>query len=136
MSGFGASMYPGRWNKWGTPVLYTGSTPEIALLEYLVHLPAGLSPSVEMLSIELPDDSIEELNPEELPSNWHHYPAPSILADIGQVWIDRQSSIALKVPSCIIHSSRNYLLNCRHPRYGEVKIIEREEFRFDKRLLK
>lgn len=136
MSGNGAAIYGGRWNKKGSPVLYTGETKEIALLETIVHTPPAIIPALEILAIEIPDDSIEILSINDLPDNWTNYPAPEILAEIAENWIASNKSIALKVPSCIIHSSNNYILNCRHPDYNKVKIIEQKGFHFDTRLTK
>lgn len=134
ISGTGAATFPGRWNKSGTPILYTGESKEIALLETIVHIPPSLTPALDILTIELPDNSIKELTAKELPANWHHYPAPAILAEIAEKWVESQDSIALKVPSCIIHSSYNVLLNCRHPEYNKVKIVDQRGFHFDSRL--
>jgi RES domain-containing protein len=134
ISGTGAAMYGGRWNKKGTPVLYTGESKEIALLETVVHIPPMLVPNLDMVTIEIPD-SIIELKPNELPKNWMDYPAPTILSEIGEQWVSESKSIALKVPSCIIHTANNYILNCQHPEYYKsVKIVERESFHFDPRL--
>jgi RES domain-containing protein len=105
MSGNGAAIYGGRWNKKGSPVLYTGENKEIALLETIVHTPPAIIPALEILTIEIPDDSIEILSINDLPDNWTNYPAPEILAEIAENWIDSNKSIALKVPSCIIHLS-------------------------------
>lgn len=134
--GSGAAMFGGRWNKKGSPVLYTGESKEIALLELIVHTPPGIVPNLDLLTIEIPDDSIFEIEIKDLPENWSNYPAPSILAEIAEEWINSNRSIALKVPSSVIHSSSNYILNCRHPKYHQVKVIEQVGFHFDRRLFK
>lgn len=136
ISGYGASVYPGRWNKKGTPVLYTGESKEIALLENIVHIPPMMTPELDLLIIEIPDDSITILTPEDLPSNWHHFPAPTVLSDLGQRWIDAGDTLALKVPSSIIHSANNIILNCRHKEYSSVRIRSKKKFYFDSRLRK
>ncbi len=136
ITGSGAAMYGGRWNKKGTPVLYAGENKEIALLETIVHIPQAMIPALDILTIEIPNHSIKEIKITDLPGNWADYPAPSILAEIAENWIESNSTIALKVPSCIIHSSNNFVLNCRHPEYGKIKIIDHREFRFDSRLKK
>ena len=134
ISGTGAAIFGGRWNKKGTPVLYTGGSKEIALLETIVHTPPMLVPDLDILTFEIPDDSITEIKIENLPKNWIDYPAPSILAKIGEDWVIKRETIALKVPSCIIHSACNYILNCRHPDYNKVKLVEHKDFHFDSRL--
>ena len=133
ISGSGAAIYPGRWNKYGSPVLYTGETKEIALLENLVHVSAGIIPDLSILTIEIPDNSISELKIHKLPSNWTEYPAPFILAELGENWVVKGSTIALKVPSCIINSSHNFILNCRHKQFKKVKILNQSKFNFDLR---
>ena len=134
ISGTGAAIFGGRWNKKGTPVLYTGGSKEIALLETIVHTPPMLVPDLDILTFEIPDDSITEIKIENLPKNWIDYPAPSILAKIAEDWVIKGETIALKVPSCIIHSACNYILNCRHPDYNKVKLVEHKDFHFDSRL--
>lgn len=136
LSGTGAAMFGGRWNKKGTPVLYTGESKDIALLETIVHLPPLLSPKLDILTIEIPDDSVFSLDVKQLPSNWKMYPAPVILSEIGEQWIREAKFIAMKVPSSIIHTSYNYILNCRHPEYAKVKLISLQNFEFDSRLKK
>ena len=134
LTGTGAAMHGGRWNKKGSPVLYTGANKEIALLETIVHTPPMLVPKLDILTLEIPDNSITEIKIDQLPKNWKVYPAPTILSEIAENWIEENKTIALKVPSCIIHSSHNYILNCRHPEYSKVKLIERRNFKFDSRL--
>ncbi|MDY0077213.1 MAG: RES family NAD+ phosphorylase [Bacteroidales bacterium] len=134
IQGTGAALYPGRWNKKGTPVLYTGESKEIALLETIVHIPPMLIPDLDILTIEIPDDSITEIIATNLPPNWFKYPAPEILSEIGESWISEGKTLALKVPSCIITSSFNYILNCNHKDFNRIKIFDHSEFLFDPRL--
>jgi len=136
ISGYGAAIHPGRWNKKGTRVVYTGESKEIALLESIVHIPPMMIPNLDILTIEIPDESITILTPKDLPPNWYQYPAPTILSEISQKWIDEGRTMALKVPSSIIHSSNNIILNCQHNDYNAVKIISQKRFYFDSRLRK
>ncbi|MFN3757159.1 MAG: RES family NAD+ phosphorylase [Flavobacterium sp.] len=136
ISGTGAALFPGRWNQKGTPVLYTSESIEIALLENIVHAPPMIIPDLEILTIEIPDNSIEELTISNLPSNWQNYPSPTILSKMGQDWIDEGKTISLKVPSAIVPTSHNFILNCKHKDYNQVKLIEQKSFYFDPRLVK
>ncbi|NEN23700.1 RES domain-containing protein [Cryomorpha ignava] len=136
ITGAGASFYPGRWNNIGTPVLYTGESIEIALLEILVHIPALLVPELDVLILEIPENSIKEIKINDLPSNWNQFPAPTILSEVGQQWVENNQSLAMKVPSSIIESAFIFVLNCDHKRYSEVKIIDHHKFSFDSRLRK
>lgn len=118
-------------------MLYTSESKEIALLENLVHIPPMLTPKLDILTIEIPDDSITRLEAKDLPSNWLQFPAPTILSELGQKWVNEGKYVGLMVPSCIIHSSFNIILNCSHKSYSkQVKIIDQTEFYFDSRLKK
>ena len=136
LAGSGAAVYGGRWNKKGTPVLYTGENIEIALLETIVHVPPLLVPDLVLLTLEIPDLSITVIKLGKLPKNWTAYPTPTILSEIAEKWVNEGKTIALKVPSCIIHSSHNFILNCNHPEYNEVKLVDQQDFVFDIRLRK
>ena len=136
LTGTGAAMFGGRWNKKGTPVLYTGESKDIALLETIVHIPPLLIPDLDIITLEIPDDSVLVIPVEELPNNWKSYPAPIVLSEIGENRIMEGKTIAMKVPSCIIHTSHNIILNCRHPEFAKVKLIDKQNFEFDSRLKK
>lgn len=136
LTGRGAAMFGGRWNKKGSPVLYTGENKEIALLETLVHTPSLLIPELDILTLDIPDNSITAIEITDLPKNRAVYPAPVILSEIGERWIKESITIALKVPSCIIYSAHNYILNCRHPEYSKIRLIDQKKFKFDTRLMK
>ena len=134
LSGAGAAIHGGRWNNKGTEVLYTSENKELALLETIVHTPPMFVPNLDILTIEIPE-LVTEINIGSLPPNWSDYPAPTILSEMAEKWIKEAKTITLKVPSCIIHSSNNFILNCRHPDYKKmVKVKEHKSFHFDLRL--
>jgi RES domain-containing protein len=136
LSGTGAALFPGRWNKYGSPVLYTGETKEIALLEMIVNATSMIINDLDILTIDIPDDSITELIISRLPKNWSEYPAPTKLADFGEEWIRKGDAIALKVPSCIIETSHNFVLNCNHKDFKRVKVLDHRKFHLDTRLIR
>ena len=136
LTGTGAAMYGGRWNRKGTPVLYTGESKEIALLETIVHTPPMIVPKLDIVTLDIPDDSIMTIEIDMLPSNWESYPAPTVLSEIGEQWVEGSKTIALKVPSCIIHSAYILILNCRHIDYKDVKLVDKRNFKFNSRLIK
>ena len=73
-----------------------------------------LIPSLDLVTLEIPDDSIQEVEVSQLPTNWAHCPAPRILAELTEERMQKGTFIALKVPSCHIPATHNYILNCRH----------------------
>jgi RES domain-containing protein len=134
LSGVGAALFGGRWNKKGAFVLYTGENIEIALLEAIVHIPPLMVPDLVLITLEIPDNSITEFEISILPKNWADYPAPTILSEMAERWIKEENTIALKVPSCIVQSSHNIILNCKHPDFNKVKCMDQRDFYLDTRL--
>ena len=58
LRGYGAQLFPGRWNVRGTPLVYAATTPEPALLENLVHLgttDVRKAPPLVLMTIHVPD---------------------------------------------------------------------------------
>ena len=74
LSGKGAETTGGRWNRVGTPVLYTASSASLACLETVVHLNGGGLPLNRFLvEIDVPDDvwaAREVLPARHLPVGW------------------------------------------------------------------
>src|SRR5690625_3829836 len=136
ISGIGAARYGGRWNKKGRPVLYTGESIEIALLESLVHVPHMIIPSWDLLTLEVPEHSMTVLTPSALPENWDHYPAAGILAAIGDRWLTEEQTLVLSDPTCIIPSARDDILNSTHPAYDKIRLIGHHPLQTDRRLFK
>jgi len=138
LTGEGARLYGGRWNKRGSNVLYTSESRSLATVEYLVHLPISiLANDVCIAEIEVQDNvGIQTVEIGQLPSFWMTYPAFPELAAIGEKWKKESSDLILKVPSVVVKNEWNYLLNPNHPEFHDVKIISIEEYIFDQRLLR
>ena len=138
LSGFGASIKGQRWNRRGTFLLYTAEHRSLASLEVMVHL-ANDFPDVEyaIIVLEIPDDSIIQIDSNLLPKEWQKIFDPGILASFTDEWLQKEQSIALGVPSAIIPQETDYLINPLHPDFQErVRIIGIEPFTFDERFFK
>lgn len=136
LSGNGARLYGGRWNSEGKPMVYFASSRSLAVLEALAHLSATNIPDdFCMMVIEVPDNSFVELEIDRLPKQWQEYPEPNNLKQIGNQFLMQGKKLLLKVPSVIIKEEHNYLLNPLHEDVGEVKILSKQPFNFDARLL-
>jgi len=136
LSGIGARLFGGRWTSVGKPVTYLASSCALAVLEVLVHLqPLMLPDDFCQMDIEVPDNSLVTINTTDLPSNWKDVSPPDILKKIGDNFISQQKYLILKVPSSIVPTEHNYLLNPLHPDIKKVKIIKKEPFDFDSRLV-
>ena len=138
-SGEGALTHEGRWHRSGSRVVYTASSEPLAALEAIVHVePSELPGDLVIIPAEIPDDlKIVKINIASLPKNWNSYPAPLLLQDIGNSWFSKRQSPVLCVPSAIIPTVNNYILNPLHPEFKkiDIKIRELAPFIFDTRLL-
>jgi len=137
LTGEGARRYGSRWNPKGVPMIYTASTLSLAALETLVHFAIDTAPvDYVALTIRVPSDAIERVAPNELPPDWNVTPAPASCQELGARWARQSKSLGLAVPSAVVPSETNILLNPLHPDFPEVVLEKQEPFLFDSRLLK
>ena len=135
-SGEGARLYGGRWNSPGIAIVYTAGSKSLATLELLVHLGnTSVLPSFSVCPVDFDDSLIELKDPSTLPRDWRQAPPPNSLQAVGDHWISRGSSVVLKVPSAIIDSEYNYLINPAHIDFKKLIIGSREVFTLDPRLV-
>ena len=135
--GEGARRYGGRWNKPGTPVVYTSGTLSLAALEYLVHVDSDILPdSLVSIRATIPDSlTIETLHASDLPDDWKDTIIPVALQDLGTSWTNQAKSPVLRVPSVVIEHEWNYVLNPLHPDFSQINWDTGIAFSFDSRLL-
>jgi RES domain-containing protein len=88
-----------------------------------------------LVEIEVPDDKITTVKVEQLPEDWRDISGPVILREFGDAFLKKQEYLLMKVPSSIVPAEYNYLLNPLHPDAFDVKLLKREPFGFDRRLL-
>lgn len=137
----GSRRWGGRWNPPGryagaVGVLYTSASPELTLLEQLVHLPTmpyDDLPRLCLLTLSLPEQP-RILAPYELPANWREEADFSAnharLAD----WLRNPDVLAIGVPSAVVSESLNYLLHPQHPMFAGVAVLHSKPFPVDPRL--
>jgi RES domain-containing protein len=136
LSGNGARLYGGRWNSEGRPVVYFASSRSLAVLEALAHLsPTNIPDDFCMMIVEAPDNASADLDIKTLPEHWQEYPEQNILKQIGNRFLAEKQYLLLKLPSAIVKEEYNYLLNPLHPAADKVKIVSKQPFSFDARLL-
>lgn len=130
----------GRQNRWNTEdryILYTASSLSLACLETIVHTSAVLlfTQDFKRIIIEIPDDvAITNIDVDNLPKNWKEREQKSHTQQIGDEWNNKQKTLLLRVPSAIIHTEFNYLVNTKHPDFNKANIAEVDSFMFDKRI--
>jgi RES domain-containing protein len=136
LSGNGSRLYGGRWNSEGKPMVYLASSRSLAVLEALAHLsPTNIPDDLCMMIVDVPDDSIADLDIKSLPAYWNDFPEQNILKQMGNRFLAERKALLLKVPSAIVNEEYNYLLNPLHPKAIEAKVVSQKRFGFDARLM-
>jgi RES domain-containing protein len=140
LSGKGAAITGGRWNRPGMPMLYCASHLSLAILESLVHLGTGRPPPRNRYRIEvdIPDAlwtarRIARTDP-TFPADWDVHPARAGSMDYGSHWLAAKSELVLVVPSVAVPSEDNVLLNPAHSDFPAVRCRNIGRLDFDRRL--
>ena len=137
ISGKGAETTGARWNSKGIAILYTSASRALCTAEIAVHTALGNVPNdYNIITLEIPDDSIREVKSNELPSDWKTFPHQDSTQKIGNKFVLDNIHLVLKVPSAVVQGEYNYLVNPNHKDFLKVKIIGIETFTFDERLFK
>lgn len=135
-SGIGAKLYGGRWNPVGQSCIYTSTHLSLALLEKYVHAQTRENMErIALLRIEIPDDKglIFHMDETKFKTSW--------IKDIAYTqWLGRQilndpSILAFTVPSAIIPSERNVIINPLSKDFSRIKFSAPADFITDFRLL-
>ncbi|MEQ8926700.1 MAG: RES family NAD+ phosphorylase [Fulvivirga sp.] len=134
-SGTGAMLYGGRWNHKGTRMVYTSASLSLATLEIVANLSSDrINRGLYCVEINFPDHlEITELT--TLPKKWNRYPYTQKTMDKGSQFI-KKGGLCLKVPSALVPSEFNYLINPMHDQASQIKFIDARPMILDQRLLK
>jgi RES domain-containing protein len=136
-TGEGARRYGGRWNSKGVAVVYVAQSQSLAALEMLAHLDsAELLRYYVAISVNFDSRLVLDVDVSSLPKNWKTYPAPMRLRAVGDAWVSSGKSAVLRVPSVLVPSESNFLLNPHHPEYTNLAVGEPLRFSFDPRLFR
>lgn len=129
LTGKGAALRGGRWNRRGIPMIYSANSTALATLEVRVNIDIDL-PELSRVVMEIPDDLVPAA-------------APVYFADLndsrkyGSNWATDQATLCLKVFSSVLPNaddSFNILINPAHPKIDQVRIVDITTFEFDSRL--
>lgn len=117
-------------------MVYTASSISLALLEIIIHLnKEDKLAYYTLLELDVPDELVLALQPDDLPADWQDYPPPDSTQQLGNNWVDSNESLGLLVPSTIVPQEQNMLLNVHHPSFARVTAgATKVDFDFDHRL--
>jgi RES domain-containing protein len=137
LNGEGGLLYSARWHTAGRPIVYLAESAAGALLEVLVHLELednDLPRPYNLLKVSVPESiQIERLSISGGDS-WKG--DERITQAVGDEWLQSGRTALAQVPSAIMPSTWNYLLNPSHPDAARVQIVEVTPAEFDTRLLR
>lgn len=126
---FSASLYApgvaGRWNGAGRKVIYVAESIPLAFMENMIRRKGlGFNNEYCIMIIEIPDTlTVSEVDVSTLARGWRDFIDYSICQAIGNDWYDKGVSPVLKVPSAVLPTNFNYVINSAHPDFRQIKLL-------------
>ena len=128
---FAPTAAGGRWSPPGHECVYVSLSPAGALLEHLAH-GGGAGEPLLLATAELPPGTtLAECNE---PSTWRHLPYRADVQQVGADWLASGRSLALRVPSALVHGEDNMLLSPSHPAFAALRVQALAPLELDPRL--
>jgi RES domain-containing protein len=137
LSGIGAERVGGRWNRVGTPMVYSSTSRALACLETVVHLASTPLPlNRYLVRIDVPAAAWKTatvVDPAKL-VGWDAEPAAAASLNWGVRWIASRATLLARVPSVIVPEESNVLINPAHPDAVTVRAAKVRKWLYDARL--
>jgi RES domain-containing protein len=135
-SGEGARIAGGRWNRPGEAVVYASASLALAAIETFVHLGEdALHIKFVYFRVEIPD-AVAVQRCRRPPLHWRAEPPELESMRYGSKWLRAGRTAVLEVPSAIVPSEKNYLINPGHPEFRKLRVGRPLPFVFDPRMWK
>ena len=139
LTGKGAEISGGRWNRVGTPLVYASTTRALACLETVVHLADEPLPlNRYLVRVTVPAQTwaaATVLDPSSL-VGWDAEPVGRASLDWGTNWAKGKSTLLALVPSIVVPEELNVLVNPVHADAGKVKAVKVRKWVYDSRLVR
>jgi RES domain-containing protein len=138
LTGAGAKLSGGRWNRPGNAMLYCASNISLAVLETFVHLKAGGLPlNRYLVELTIPDAVWRRATSLPAPPvGWDAIPAGKVSLDEGDRWLKASAGAVMIVPSVIVSEEWNVLINPLHPDANGIKARKVRKWGYDPRLMR
>jgi hypothetical protein len=140
--GEGSRLYGGRWNHKGWPVVYFSDSEALAVLEMLANKTLIAPDSFALIEAEIPAEMVDGAHRVEagdlgVDGEWKSPVAHEqrLTRNIGTEWAREGRSAVMIVPSAVVRTGRNLIVNPRHGDFGDITIDEPRPYGFDRRLL-
>lgn len=137
LSGEGARLYGGRWNREGDAALYFCEYLSLCVLELLARMDYEfLNSDYWFIEAEIDKKFLEELkNPENISIEWRKNPHISTTQDYGSNWIRQNEKLGLIIPSTILPTEHNIFINPNHESFSKLKILKTAKLNLDERVV-
>lgn len=139
LTGEGARLSGGRWNRVGTPMLYASGSIALACLETVVHLGADDLPlNRYLVQIDIPDAvwaAASQLAAGKY-VGWDAIPVGKTSLDAGETWVASRSTALFVVPSVIVPEEPNILISPLHADMAHMRARKVRHWTYDARLRK
>ncbi len=139
LTGKGAEITGGRWNRKGRRVVYAATSIALACLETTVHLSQlGLPLNRYLVKITVRAqtwDARETFEVVDLPVGWDALPVGKVSLDAGDAWLASAAAPLLLVPSVIVPEEYNVLINPAHALSQGISASKMRKWLYDPRLL-
>ena len=135
-SGIGAAMHGGRWNTTGNNMVYASESRALATLEISLHLKNTTILGIySVCQVVIPEGLCEEVTADDLPGGWDEMVINPLAAQSwGDIWLDFGATPVVKVPSVVMPSEWNYLLNPEHDQFADIELGIIGPHPFDRRI--
>ena len=139
LSGKGAELSGGRWNRKGTPIVYTSDSRSLACMETVVHLSSGDSLPLNRFLVEVSipfavwKSRIEFDRADHV--GWDAEPPGKVSMDWGTAWVQGKTTLLARVPSVIVPEEINILINPLHPDVSKIAAVKVRKWTYDQRLV-
>lgn len=136
--GIGGEQVAGRWHSKGQRISYAAEHQALAMLEKLVWLTSPEEAEGEAFILAPitfdPKRHVMTLPPARLPKGWDGFPHLDATRRIGDKWLRHGRAPILKVPSAVLPTAFNYLVNPGHEDFPELEQGDPIAITFDARL--
>jgi RES domain-containing protein len=126
----------GRWNGPGRKVIYTAESIPLAFMENMIRRKGtGFNDEFRIMIIGIPDTlAITALDPGTLAPGWRDFFDYSICQAIGNDWYDKGVTPVLKVPSAVLATNFNFVINSLHPDFKSIRLMDTTHLVPDERI--
>ena len=138
LTGEGARLYGGRWNKKGHSMLYFSEHLSLCVLEMLTRIDFEfLTEDYAFIEVEISDKLIIPSGRiTSISKDWRTDPPSFATQEFGSKWLASEANFALSVPSAVLPNESNILVNPNHKLISKLKITNSGKLDLDPRVEK